>query len=50
MNGESAAVWMDKIPPHLMAKHTPTDIFSVHEFGLFYDILPDKTYIFKGIS
>jgi len=28
INSESAAVWKDKIPPHLMSKQTPKDIFS----------------------
>jgi hypothetical protein len=27
-----------------MAKYSPKDIFSGDEFGLFYNVVPDKTY------
>jgi hypothetical protein len=33
-----------------MAKYSPKDIFSADEFGLFYNMLPDKTYTFKEAS
>jgi len=33
-----------------MAKYSPKDIFNADECGLFYNMLPDKTYIFKGAS
>jgi hypothetical protein len=33
-----------------MAKYSPKDIFNADEFGLFYSMLPDKTYTFKGAS
>jgi hypothetical protein len=33
-----------------MAKYSPKDIFSADEVGLFYSMLPDKTYTFKGAS
>ena len=35
---------------NLMAKYSPKDIFNADECGLFYNMLPDKTYIFKGAS
>lgn len=35
---------------NLMAKYSPKDIFNADECGLFYNMLLDKTYIFKGAS
>jgi hypothetical protein len=39
--------WKDITLLHLMAKYSPKDIFNADEFGLLYNMLPDKTYIFK---
>jgi hypothetical protein len=48
INAESAAVWKDKIPPHLMSKQTPKGIFSadlrVVHFTTFF---LKKTYTLK---
>jgi hypothetical protein len=35
---------------NLMVEYSPKDIFNAHECGLFYDMLPDKTYVLKGAS
>jgi hypothetical protein len=42
--------WKDTTLLHLMAKYFPKDIFNADEFGLFYNMLPDKTYTFEGAS
>jgi hypothetical protein len=42
--------WKDTTLLHLMAKYSPKDIFNADEFGLFYNMLPDKTYTFKGVG
>jgi hypothetical protein len=33
-----------------MAKYSPKDIFIADDFGLFYNMLPEKTHTFKGAS
>jgi len=49
-NPEEVEAWKGRILPHLMAKYSPKDIFNADECGLFYNMLPDKTYTFKGAS
>lgn len=34
--------------PKILADHQPKDIFNVDEFGLFFNLLPDKTFTFRG--
>lgn len=53
--GESAGVskeeckeWLSKIWPTLCAGYTPDEIFNADELGLFFNMLPDRTYAFKG--
>jgi hypothetical protein len=48
VNPEEVVAWKDITLLHLMAKYSPKDNFSADEFGLFYNMLPDKTYTFKG--
>ena len=31
-----------------MERYSPEDIYNVDETGLFYKLLPDRTYTFKG--
>jgi hypothetical protein len=50
VNPEAVVAWKDTALLRLMAKYSPRDIFSADEFGLFYNMLPDKTYTFKGAS
>ncbi len=52
--GESAAVpqevcsnYTENVLPELLAKYDPDDIFNIDETGLFYRLLPDRTYCFK---
>ena len=42
------APWNETTLPTLLSKYDLKDIFSVHEFVLFYQCLPNKTYHFKG--
>jgi hypothetical protein len=50
LNPEEVVAWKGTTLLHLMTKYSPKDIFSADEFGLFYNMLPDKTYTFKGAS
>jgi hypothetical protein len=50
VNPEEVVAWEDTTLLHLVAKYSPKDIFSADEFGLFYNMLPDKTYTFKGAN
>lgn len=34
--------------PELISGYQPKDIFNMDECGIFYNLLPDKTYTFKG--
>jgi hypothetical protein len=50
VNPEEVVARKDTTHLHLMAKYSPKDIFNADEFGLVYNMLPDKTYTFKGAS
>jgi hypothetical protein len=50
VNPEEVVAWKDTTLLHLMARYSPKDIFSADEFGLFYNMLPNKTYTFKAAS
>jgi hypothetical protein len=50
VNPEEVVAWKDTTLLHLMAKYSPKDIVNADEFGLFYNMLPDKTYTFKRAS
>ncbi|XP_045520537.1 tigger transposable element-derived protein 4-like [Pieris brassicae] len=54
ISGESEKVaqqdvdtWM-AILPELLQHYKPRDIFNADEFGLFFKLMPDKSYVFKG--
>jgi hypothetical protein len=34
----------------LLEQHKPCNVFNADELGLFYNLLPNKTYAFKGES
>ena len=38
----------ENVLPSLLGKYEPDDICNVDEIGLFYRLLPDRTYAFKG--
>ena len=55
--GEAAAVddstvttWLEKTLPPMLSSYYPRDVFNADETGIFYRLLPDKTYCFKGDS
>jgi hypothetical protein len=50
VNPDEVVAWKDTTPLYLMAKYSPKDTFSSDEFGLFYNMLPDKIYTFKGAN
>jgi hypothetical protein len=50
VNPEEVVASKDTTLLHLMAEYSPKDIFSADEFGLFYNVLPDKTCTFTGAS
>jgi hypothetical protein len=50
VNPEEVVAWKDTTLLHLVAKYSPKDVFNAHEFGAYYNMLPDKTYTFKGAS
>ncbi|XP_015264516.1 PREDICTED: tigger transposable element-derived protein 4 [Gekko japonicus] len=46
MNAET--VWYQNILPYYLKVFQPNDIFNMKETGLFYQLLPINTFIFKG--
>lgn len=54
VSGESASVdkestdsWVSLLPT-LISEYSPKDVFNVDEFGLFFNMLPDRTLTLKG--
>ncbi|XP_048006503.1 tigger transposable element-derived protein 4-like [Leguminivora glycinivorella] len=54
ISGESETVaesdvdtWLTTLPA-LIQNYEPRDIFNADEFGLFFKLMPDKSYVFKG--
>ncbi|CAH0713248.1 unnamed protein product, partial [Brenthis ino] len=54
ISGESETVaqqdvdtWMATLP-ELLQNYEPRDIFNADEFGLFFKLMPNKSYVFKG--
>lgn len=55
--GEAAAVddnivtsWLEKTLAPMLSSYHPRDVFNADETGVFYRLLPDKTFCFKGDS
>ena len=55
VSGESASVsqdvvdeWLSETLPQLLQDYSARDIFNADETGLFWRLLPDKTFSFKG--
>lgn len=45
---DAATVWYQNILPYYLKVYQPKDIFNMKETGLFYQLLPINTFIFKG--
>ena len=39
---------VSKTLPHLLMDYAPQDVFNADEMGLFWQVLPDKTFSFKS--
>ena len=55
IHGEASSVpeetcidWTQIKLPELIKDHEPQDVFNVDEFGLFWRLAPNKTYLVKG--
>ncbi|KAK9719728.1 CENP-B N-terminal DNA-binding domain [Popillia japonica] len=44
---ENVDAWMGRLP-ELLQNYEPRNIFNADEFGLFFKLMPDKSYVFKG--
>jgi hypothetical protein len=47
---EDAGAWKMGVLPSLLSEYHPKDVFNGDECELFSNLLPDKTYAFKGES
>jgi hypothetical protein len=48
VNPTEAQVWKTEHLPHLHEGYRPCDVFNTNECGLFYNLLPNRTYSFRG--
>lgn len=55
LHGEAAAVdenalheWQENVLKPLLEKYPSEDVFNLDELGVFWKILPNKTYALKG--
>jgi hypothetical protein len=48
MNLTEAEVWKTEHLPHLLEGYRPCDVFNTDECGLFYNLLSNRTYAFRG--
>ena len=47
MDAQEIENWK-KILPDLIADYNPKDVYNMDECGLFFNLLLDKTYAYKG--
>ena len=47
-SNSGVSVWQSEILPRLVSKYEPRNIFNADEFGLFFKLMPDKSFVFKG--
>jgi hypothetical protein len=47
VNLTEAEVWKTKHLPHLLEGYRPCDAFNADKYGLFYNLLPSRTYAFR---
>lgn len=40
--------WKNNVLPSLLRDYTPDDIYNADEFGLFFKLMPDKSFVFKN--
>lgn len=48
VNKEDTSAYISDVLPGLLERYSANDIYNVDETGLFYKLLPDKTYTLKG--
>jgi DNA-binding Lrp family transcriptional regulator len=55
IRGEAASVdtnvletWKDVTLPSIIKNYSPDDVFNADETGLFFNLLPDKSLVFRG--
>jgi hypothetical protein len=48
VNLTEAEVWKTEHLPHLLEGYRPCDVFNTDKCGLFYNLLPNRTYAFRG--
>lgn len=45
---DDIASWKDNVLPSLLLDYAPEDVYNADEFGLFYKLMPDKSFVFKN--
>ncbi|XKL59812.1 hypothetical protein PGB90_000828 [Kerria lacca] len=41
------STWLTNVLPPLIHKFLPKDVFNADEFGLFFKLMPDKSFVYK---
>jgi hypothetical protein len=49
VSAESTDAWLESLPS-LMQGYEPCDVYNADETGLFFNVLPDRTLVYKGES
>jgi hypothetical protein len=49
VSAESTDAWLESLPS-LLEGYAPHDIYTADETGLFFNVLPDRTLVYKGES
>jgi len=48
VNNDDIAAWKNNVMPSLLCDYVPDDVYNADEFGLFFMLMPDKSFIFKN--
>ncbi|KAE9522579.1 hypothetical protein AGLY_017001 [Aphis glycines] len=48
VNNDDIASWKNNVLPSLLRDYAPDDVYNADEFGLFFKLMPDKSFVFKN--
>ncbi|GFS65725.1 tigger transposable element-derived protein 4 [Trichonephila clavipes] len=48
VNEDDISSWKNNVLPSLLQDYAPEDVYNADEFGLFFKLMPDKSFVFKN--
>ncbi|GFS66326.1 tigger transposable element-derived protein 4 [Trichonephila clavipes] len=48
VNEDDISSWKSNVLPSLLQDYAPEDVYNADEFGLFFKLMPDKSFVFKN--